>query len=88
MDLFFLAGTVIFTVAILAAAIVRKKPEMFINLVLRFCAGVTGIYFINTILAMMGLAGGIGLNGLTVFTVSSLGLPGIFLMYGLSFYLV
>lgn len=73
-------------VAAMGGAILFKKAEYVINFVLRLFMGVAGIYFINTVLGMQSMESGVGINGLTCLISAALGLPGVLMTYGLSFY--
>lgn len=87
MNQIFLIGTGIAAAAALTGALVFHKTEIFFQFVLKLAMGAAGIYFINTVLKMCSIESGVGLNGMTLFTAGTLGLPGLLLMYGVSFYL-
>ena len=74
--------------AVLLLGIFRKHVEMIINFVLRGILGMMLIYFGNYFLAgwMPGL--NMGYNLLTFCVSGFLGVPGIFMLYGIGFYMV
>ena len=74
--------------AVLLLGIFRKHVEMIINFVLRGILGMVLIYFGNYFLAwwMPGL--NMVYNLLTFCVSGFLGVPGIFMLYGIGFYMV
>lgn len=76
--------------AILAVAIVlligRKRPDYAINFFLRIGLCFVSIYFINQVLADKGICVCVAMNVVTFLVCGFLGFPGLFLLYGLSFW--
>lgn len=60
--------------------------EKVINLFLRALGGAIIIYLVNFILDFRGISSGVGINIYTVLTSGILGFPGLFALYGISFY--
>lgn len=62
-----------------------KKLETIINVLLRMVFGGIGIYLLNTLFQFAGMQVLVGINVKTIATVGILGLPGLFLLYGIMF---
>lgn len=83
---------VLWIVGVLAAVLMigafRNKTEMIINFVLRGVLGMMMIYFINYFLngRIPGIE--IGYNPVTFLTSGILGFPGVFMLYGINFYML
>ena len=60
--------------------------ERVINFVMRCVLGTIAIYFINTILTGAQIYLNVGINATTVLTSGLLGIPGLFLLYGIGIY--
>lgn len=60
--------------------------ERIINFVMRCVLGTIAMYFINTILTKAQISPNVGINGLTILTSGFLGIPGLFMLYGIGFY--
>ncbi len=71
---------------VLTIAIRKKRMELFINLILRLFAGAVGIYLLNAILSAVNIQSAVGLNGVNVLVVGTLGLPGFILIYSVGIY--
>lgn len=56
------------------------------NFILRGCMGMGMIYFINTYLEQHNIMAEVGMNGATAFVTSALGIPGVGLLYGITFF--
>lgn len=78
--------TVILCVVFLLALAIYRKAEWLMNLLLRGILGTLGIYFVNVFLQNKGISLGIGINEVSVLTVSILGFPGFLALYALGFY--
>lgn len=84
--------TVIFIVIITAclvfigACIVKKRPDMMVDFLLRAFVGTAGIYLLDFVLTSCGYQVAVGINAFTILTNGLLGLPGFILLYGLAVY--
>jgi inhibitor of the pro-sigma K processing machinery len=65
----------------------RKNLELILNFVLRGVLGMLLIYFGNSFLGSVQPEMLLGYNLLTFCASGVLGVPGIFMMYGISFYM-
>lgn len=72
--------------AVLLIGAVRKKTEWLLNVTMRSVLGTIAIYFINSVLAVMGISAGVGINLITVLTSGILGFPGLAVLYGIGIY--
>lgn len=77
-----LAGVCAF---ILLVAGWEKRAEVFKNFILRSVAGIAVIFIMNVILEKMGVDVSVGLNPVSMLTAGTLGLPGVAMLYGISF---
>ncbi len=66
--------------------IIRSKAEWLLNICMRSILGMIAMFFINTMLADMGISLGVGINAFTVLTSGILGFPGIAALYGIGLY--
>ncbi len=75
-------------VCILALAIgfLKRKAEIVLNFFVRTLLGLMAIYFINMLLAEIGIQGAVGMNPISALAVGSLGTGGLALLYGILFY--
>lgn len=64
----------------------NKKGNFFIPILLRACMGMGMIYFVNIYLESQGIPSQVGLNGVSAVTSATLGLPGVGLLYGVTFF--
>ena len=71
---------------VLLIGAVRSKAEWLLNMVMRSILGTIAIYFINGVLASMGIAMSVGINAVTVLTSGILGIPGLLALYGIGLY--
>lgn len=85
LEQYFYIGTAIVAILSLFGAFVNKKPQIFINYMLNLTTAMVGIYLINTIMKWQEIESGVGINGITIFVGSVLGLPGVLMTYGVSF---
>ena len=72
--------------ALFAFSMWKKKIEIFINFILRLFAGAVGIYLINAIFGLINIQSTVGLNGVNMLVVGTLGLPGFVLLYSVGTY--
>lgn len=64
----------------------EKGSGFIVNFVVRAVIGVALIFFLNQFLADYGVEVNVGINPLTVVTSGTFGVPGVALLYGISFY--
>ena len=65
---------------------IRKKYDALVNFLLRACMGLVAIYLLNMGLSECNLSISVGLNSFSALLIGGLGIPGFFLVYGLSTY--
>lgn len=70
---------------ILCITALHKRAEFILNFLLRSVAGLISIFFVNEVLAAQSLSVMVGINPWTALTSGILGLPGVALLYGISF---
>ena len=59
--------------------------NLLINFIVRAVAGMVLIYFINQFLVSKGIMTNVGINPITMATSGTLGVPGVVLLYGITF---
>ena len=64
----------------------RAEMERVINFVMRCVLGTIAMYFINSVLTGANINLNVGINVLTVLTSGFLGIPGLFMLYGIGIY--
>lgn len=64
----------------------KNGSNFLIGVLLRACMGLFIIYFVNMYLESQGIQGQVGLNGVSAVTTATLGLPGVGLLYGVTFF--
>ena len=64
----------------------EERPHFFINFIVRAIIGSALIFFINQFLEMQDVSVQVGMNPLTFLTSGILGIPGVALLYGITFY--
>ena len=79
-------GIIVVCVIFIAISLIRNKPEMIVNAMLRTFIGTAGIYLLDFVLKSNGIQVHVGINAATVLTNSFLGLPGFVMLYGLAAY--
>jgi len=79
-------GVIITCVITIFICVLKRRPDLIVNFILRASFGAAGICILDFILNSMGYGMSVGVNGVTVMTNGLLGLPGFLLLYGLSFY--
>ncbi|MDD2972324.1 MAG: pro-sigmaK processing inhibitor BofA family protein [Lachnospiraceae bacterium] len=77
---------IVVCVLVLFIGVVKKKSELFMNVILRTVLGLISIYFMNEVLDWQQIDVAVGLNPLTALTSGILGFPGVLLLYGIQFY--
>ncbi|MDF2513007.1 MAG: putative rane protein [Herbinix sp.] len=81
-----LIGIIAACILYIGVCVVRRRPELILNFVLRASAGTAGICLINLALQSQGYGVSIAVNGVSVLTNGLLGLPGFILLFGLAVY--
>lgn len=71
---------------VLFMGVMKRKMEWLLNVLMRSILGTIAIYFVNGVLAGMGISLGVGINPLTVLTSGILGFPGLVAIYSVGFY--
>lgn len=64
----------------------EKSSGVVVNFIVRAVVGAALIFFINQFLTDYGIDVTVGINPVTVVTSGTLGVPGVALLYGISFY--
>lgn len=64
----------------------EQKPHLLVNFIVRAIVGVAIIFFVNEFLSSQGISVQVGMNPATVLTSGILGVPGVALLYGISFF--
>lgn len=64
----------------------EKSSGLLVNFLVRAIIGITLIFFINQFLAEKQIEINVGINPVTFVTSGTLGVPGVALLYGISFY--
>ncbi len=77
---------IIAAVIVLGISFLGKKAEWLLDFALRNIVGAIALFFINMGITAVGCSVTVGINVATVLTTGFLGLPGLFLLYGLSIY--
>lgn len=79
-------GVIVVCVVFIAVSVIRRKPEMILNVILRTFIGTAGIYLLDFIFKSNGIEINVGINAATVLANTFLGLPGFIMLYGLAAY--
>ena len=64
----------------------EQRSHPVVNFLVRAILGIAVIFFVNEFLASRGVSVQVGLNPITFLTSGTLGMPGVALLYGISFY--
>lgn len=64
----------------------EKGIRIAVNFFVRIIVGIALVFFINEFLSSQGISVQVGINPITVLTSGILGVPGVALLYGISFY--
>ena len=64
----------------------ERRTSLVVNFVIRVIVGCTIIFFANEWLDMQGYAAHVGFNLITLLTTGTLVIPGVALLYGITFY--
>jgi len=64
----------------------EREPHIIINFFIRAIIGFAIIFFVNQFLADKDISVSVGMNPITFVTSGTLGMPGVALLYGITFY--
>lgn len=64
----------------------EKGVRIMVNFFMRIIVGIALVFFVNEFLSSQGISVQVGINPITVLTSGILGVPGVALLYGISFY--
>lgn len=64
----------------------EKGVRAAVNILVRMIVGIALIFLINQFLDTRGIEAQVGMNPVTVLTSGILGVPGVALLYGITFY--
>lgn len=64
----------------------EQKSHIFINFLVRAILGIAVIFFVNQLLISRGVSASVGMNPVTFLTSGVFGIPGVALLYGITFY--
>lgn len=64
----------------------EKGIRITVNFFVRIIVGIALVFFVNEFLSSQGISVQVGINPITVLTSGILGVPGVALLYGISFY--
>jgi inhibitor of the pro-sigma K processing machinery len=80
------AAVVMVCMALLLSALIKRRTEWLLNVVMRAILGTLAMYLLNSRLAKAGILLPIGINPATVLTSGILGFPGFLALYGIALY--
>ena len=64
----------------------EKGVRIMVNFFVRVVVGIALVFFANEFVSLQGVPVQVGINPITVLTSGILGVPGVALLYGISFY--
>lgn len=64
----------------------EKGVRIMVNFFVRIIVGIALVFFVNEFMSSQGISVQVGINPITVLTSGILGVPGVALLYGISFY--
>ena len=64
----------------------EKGVRIIVNFFVRVVVGIALVFFVNEFMSSQGISVQVGINPITVLTSGILGVPGVALLYGISFY--
>ncbi|KMZ54528.1 pro-sigmaK processing inhibitor BofA family protein [Dorea sp. D27] len=64
----------------------EERPHFVVNFIIRAILGIAIIFFVNEFLSGKGISLHVGMNPVTFLTSGVLGIPGVALLYGITFY--
>ena len=77
---------IIVCIMFIVLCIVKRRPDLILELGLRALIGVAAMYLLNFLLALKGSQVAVAVNGGTALINGLLGLPGLIMLYGLALY--
>ncbi len=86
MDNIILMTIIVGCIIFIGVCLIKKRPAMLIDFLLRAFIGTAGIYLLDLVLRSYGYGFDVGINSISVLTNGLLGLPGFLLLYGLAIY--
>lgn len=86
MERIILAVIIVICIIFIGICIIRRRPDLIVDFLLRSCVGTAGIYLLDFVLRLGGYQISVGINAFTILSNGLLGLPGFILLYGLAFY--
>jgi len=86
MEKIIFAVIIVICIVFIGVCIIRRRPDLIVNFVLRACVGTAGIYLLDFLFGLGGYQISVGVNAFTILSNGLLGLPGFILLYGLAFY--
>lgn len=66
-------------------SVAENRPGIIVNFLIRAIVGMCMIFFVNEFLSSRGINIMVGMNPLSFLTSGTLGIPGVALLYGISF---
>ena len=87
MDGQFIIWAAIGILLVFGILVVNNKMRRVAAFGARAAAGIAAVWVINFVLGGLGLATAVGINVLTMAVVTFLGIPGVLMLYGLTFIL-
>lgn len=64
----------------------EQRSHIVVNFIVRAILGIALIFFVNEFLGYRGISIKVGMNPVTFLTSGILGVPGVALLYGITFY--
>ena len=64
----------------------EKGVRIIVNFFVRVVVGIALVFIVNEFMSLQGVPVQVGINPITVLTSGILGVPGVALLYGISFY--
>lgn len=64
----------------------EKGVRIMVNFFVRVVVGIALVFFVNEFMSLQEVPVQVGINPITVLTSGILGVPGVALLYGISFY--
>ncbi|MFQ7156980.1 MAG: pro-sigmaK processing inhibitor BofA family protein [Merdimonas faecis] len=64
----------------------EKGVRIIVNFFVRVVVGIALVFFVNEFMSLQEVPVQVGINPITVLTSGILGVPGVALLYGISFY--
>ena len=64
----------------------EKGVRIIVNFFVRVVVGIALVFFVNEFMSLQVVPVQVGINPITVLTSGILGVPGVALLYGISFY--